>query len=144
MKRLVPVFVFCLLWCVSCEQNDPKRGGDSSLNQPSDPASWSPVGKTYVCDTVWQNSPAEDKYWGWVIHFFSKDSCVKYETPNRDLTYHECALQTIDSSRYDMHYPTADYYSTVGGTVDFQFKDTTQIFVPASGVNGLSYILIFK
>lgn len=66
MKRLVPVFVFCLLGCVSCEQNDPKRGGDSSLNQPSDPASWSPVGHKYVS--------TDEDYPNREITFFSKDS----------------------------------------------------------------------
>ena len=32
MKRLVPVFVFCLLWCVSCEQNDPTYSSGKDLS----------------------------------------------------------------------------------------------------------------
>ena len=123
MKRLVPVFVFCLLWCVSCEQNDPKRGGDSSLNQPSDPATWSPKGHVYVYETTWENSPAADHYWVWVLDFISKDSCVWYETELRDLTYN--GSPAYERTSYKVNYPKLTL-NMDGGRV-LNFTDTTTI-----------------
>ena len=145
MKRIIFIMAAALS-LVACNQNTPddtKKGGDTptSLNQPSDPASWSPEGHIYIYETTWDDSPAADHYWAYVFNFYSEDSCVKYETPNRDLTYHEISMRTVDSSRYDMHYPTADYYSLAGGTVDIQFKDTTSFFY--SGLS-MTYSLIFK
>lgn len=144
MKRIIFIMAaaLCLAACNQNEPTDTKKGGDTtSLHQPSDPATWSPSGHVYVYETTWENSTDADHYWAYVFNFYSEDSCVKYETPNRDLTYHEISMRTVDSSRYEMHYPTADYYSLAGGTVDIQFKDTTSFFY--SGLS-ITYSLIFK
>lgn len=117
-----------LIAFVSCEKNDPdtKKGGDdtTSQHQPSNPASWSPQGHVYIYETTWENSPASDKYWVWVLNFYSKDRCVKYETPNRNLTYHECSMQTVDTLQYSVEYPHLFLY--VWGSKDnpLDFKDT--------------------
>jgi len=137
MKRLVPVFVFCLLGCVSCEQNDPKRGGDSSLNQPSDPASWSPRGHRYV-------APYEgDNYGFYVYQFFSADSVLSYQTIKSDYSLdeqyeHNCLGRT----RYSVNYPTLYILGT--DKLTLTFKDTTQLFYPydGSGDYGLTYTLV--
>ena len=137
MKRLVPVFVFCLLGCVSCEQNDPKRGGDSSLNQPSDPASWSPVGKRYVYTY-------EDEGTHEVLEFVSKDSIYIYDTPNSDFSYNDGINPVTDmgysisKSIYAVEYP--DLF--VGSNRrKMTFNDTISIYYPAWTTHGITYTL---
>lgn len=65
-KLIVPLFALCFLFA-SCEPSEPSRGGDTAaLNQPSDPATWSPVGHKYVS--------TDEDYPNREITFFSKDS----------------------------------------------------------------------
>lgn len=129
MKRIIFIMAAAMS-LVACNQNTPddtKKGGDTQTNQPADPSTWSPVGKMYVCDSTWKDSPADDKYWGWVFHFITKDSVVKYETPNRDLSYSEFSMNTIDSIRYEISYPTISFYCIgISGTIDTDFPDTTK------------------
>lgn len=124
MKQLFFIALAALLFA-SCESNEPsKRGGDNtSLNQPSDPASWSPVGHVYVYETTWENSPASDHYWVWVLDFISKDSCVWYETELRDLTYN--GSPAYERTSYKVNYPKLTL-NMDGGRV-LNFTDTTTI-----------------
>lgn len=138
-KLIVPLFALCLLFA-SCEPSEPSRGGDTTTShQPSNPSAWSPVGKTYICETTWENSPASDRYWAWVIKFYSEGEVVEYETPNRDLSYHPDYLHIIDSTIYTINYPTLTYYSLAGGTVPMVFKDTLTLRFDA---NDVTYTLL--
>ena len=121
-KQLCPLFALCMLFA-SCEPSEPSRGGDSSLNQPSDPASWSPEGHVYVYETTWDESPAADHYWVWVLDFISKDSCVWYETELRDLTYN--GSPAYERTSYKVNYPKLTL-NMDGGRV-LNFTDTTTI-----------------
>lgn len=80
--------LLCAFTLISCNQNTPddtKKGGDTptSQHQPSDPASWSPVGKRYVCDNDTIN---EDGYRYSIIDFVSKDSALSFFSASYDLT----------------------------------------------------------
>lgn len=124
---------------VSCENNDPdtKKGGDdtTSQHQPANPAMWSPAGHIYIYETTWENSPAADHYWVWVINFYSDGEVVEYETPNRDLSYHLDYLNTIDSTSYYTEYPILKYNSpAVLGYIDMVFSDTLSLYWKANNV----------
>ncbi len=97
-------------------------------HQPANPKTWSPAGKVYVCHDTYENSPAEDKYWAWVLNFINDDSIVMFETPNRDLSYNEQAYCVVfpDGASYTLDYPNV----TIKSGADYRyctFVDTTKI-----------------
>lgn len=117
----------------SCNQNTPdtKKGGDSTTShQPANPATWSPAGHVYVYETTWENSPAADKYWVWVLDFISKDSVIWYETYERDLSTKNA--QPCERTKYDMNYPKLNLHLDTGR--ELTFIDTTTIHAPIWGV----------
>lgn len=125
MKRIIFIMAAALS-LVACNQNTPddtKKGGDTQTNQPANPSTWSPVGKMYVCDTTWSKSPASDKYWAWVLDFFSKDSAVWYETELRDLTYN--GSMAYERVSYDIDYPNLTLHFHANEDRPLVFKDTT-------------------
>lgn len=125
MKRII-FLMAAALSLVTCNQNTPddtKKGGDTQTNQPADPSTWSPVGKRYVCDTTWSKSPAADKYWAWVLYFFSEDSAVWYETELRDLTYN--GSMAYERVSYDIDYPNLTLHFHANEDRPLVFKDTT-------------------
>lgn len=134
---LVAATVLALTVFASCNQNEPKP--KEEINQPSNPYTWSPVGKTYIFETTWDGSPSPGHYWVWVIKFYSQREVVEYETPNKDLSYHEDYLHTIDSTYYSVHYPTIEYHSPAGGISPMIFIDTTTIQWDA---NNVTYTLL--
>lgn len=138
MKRIIFIIAaaLCLAACSQNEPTDTKKGGDTtSLHQPSDPATWSPAGHVYVYETTWENSPAADHYWAWVIKFYSGREVVEYETPNRNLSYHQDFLHTVDSTSYYTEYPILKYNSpAVLGYIDMVFNDTLSLYWKANNV----------
>lgn len=95
-KSLFIISLVCFLFCgCSTKEQEPIE-----THQPQFPRSWSPMGKVYVCETTWENSPSVGHYWAFVLDFFSTDRVVRYETPNKDLTYHDDFLNTIDTLFY--------------------------------------------
>lgn len=116
MKRII-FLMAAALSLVACNQNTPddtKKGGDTptSQHQPSDPASWSPVGKRYVADISGEdkNPYGYEQFWH-VVHFFSRDSAYSYATIHADLTpMPDMPFNTYSS--YKMSYPKV--ITTVG------------------------------
>ena len=97
-------FLCCIVACNTNTPDDPKRGDNgASQNQPANPATWSPAGHIYVYETTWENSPAADHYWVWVLDFISKDSVIWYETYERDLSTKNA--QPCERTTYRRTYP---------------------------------------
>ncbi|MGM9838054.1 MAG: hypothetical protein ACI30A_06170 [Paludibacteraceae bacterium] len=141
MKKLLFLLsiIFALVACEDRNARELTTDTDSTLNQPADPATWSPAGKVYVYHHTYDKSPAEDKYWAWVLDFFSEDSLVRYETPNRDLSYSDFSSHTIDSIRYSLSYPTISYENG-GYIITLVYKDTLTIIDKS---NEISYSIFW-
>lgn len=136
MKRL-SVVAMCLAMLfvfAACEKDEHKLEDNTEKHQPAHPSSWSPSGHVYVYETTWEGSHATDNYWVWVLDFFGKDSVVKYQTPNRDLTYSTAHMYLVDSTKYEMDYPTIIYHSLAGGTSPITIKDTLTLYWKAIDV----------
>ena len=123
--------LLCVFTLISCNQDEPddtKKDGDTptSQHQPSDPATWSPVGKMYVSDISGEdkNPYGYEQFWH-VINFFSKDSAYSYCTIYNDLTpMPEMDFNTYSS--YKMAYPKV--FFTVGiDKSEASFTDTLTI-----------------
>ena len=134
VRSFVIVFVaFAALFLTACNQNTPddtKKGGDdtTSQHQPSDPASWSPVGKTYVCD---YGKTTDKDYRYSVVDFFSKDSAVSYVSSEEDLTPKENYGITTRHWAYECSYPNIKFI--IGNSwCDMAFKDTLTLYNEAS------------
>ena len=145
MKRII-FLMAAALSLVACNQNTPddtKKGGDTptSQHQPSDPATWSPVGHVYVYETTWENSPASDHYWVWVLDFISKDSVMVYQTPNRDLSYHSDFMHLVEPNSYIIEYPKLTRYYLTTEARYLEFNDTTTIV--STGLNQ-TYTILMK
>lgn len=126
MKPLQTLFIIASLLLLSCTPQTTVE--EIPDHQPANPKTWSPAGKIYVCHDTYENSPAEDKYWALVLNFFTEDSVVKYQTPNRDISYHADYMRLVDSTRYDMDYPNIIYYSLAGGTSNITVIDTATLY----------------
>ena len=105
---------------VACENNDPdtKKGGDdtTSQHQPANPATWSPNGKTYVCDRSDRNPYNVTEFWE-VIRFTDAINAVYYGTTNKDLTPVEDNVDMqIQRARYATSYPAL--------TLDFEIAES--------------------
>lgn len=143
MKRYIFLFALCALALLGCEDNTKQANTNNDKEENTIPYWWSPAGHIYISETTLEDSPADDNYWVFVLNFFSKDSIVKYETPNRDLSYHEDFLQLVDSSRWvRKEKNTILYYSLAGGTVDITVIDTATLLFNANG--NITYCLIHK
>lgn len=137
MKPLYMIFLLAALALGACTPQTTVD--DVPDHQPANPKTWSPAGKIYVCHDTYENSPAEDKYWAWVLNFFTEDSLVRYETPNRDLSYHDFTAHIIDSLRISVDYPTISYKNG-GYNITLTYKDTLTI---VDAGNNVTYSLIF-
>lgn len=112
MKRII-FLMAAALSLVACNQNTPddtKKGGDTptSQHQPSDPATWSPVGHKYVST----DDSNYGRYLGAQIDFLTTDTFYW------DLFYEQ-------KRRYRIEYPLVyiDFYETP----QFKFIDTLTI-----------------
>ncbi len=124
MKKFL-IIPFIALITISCEQ----PVSEQDLNQPRDPKTFSLVGKTYISETTYDKSPTEGHYWVFVLNFFSADSVVMYQTPNKDLSYHTMASHTIEPCSYTLSYPELTLW--VIGKVEYRpltFIDTTTLY----------------
>lgn len=135
MKKILFAMALAVAF-VACNHNEPtdtkKDGTDTiPLHQPTD-STWSPVGHIYVYETTYKNSPAPDKYWAWVLNFYDFCFVVEYETPNRDLSYHQDYLRTVDSVIYRLSYPNLLLDLDTGR--EFVFTDTLHIHTDLWGV----------
>lgn len=122
----------CLL-LVSCEKKDPVD--PAKLNQPEDPATWSPAGHIYIYETTWEESPASDKYYVWVLDFISNDSVLWYETYERDLSTDNA--QPYKRTTYTLSYPKLNLNLDTGR--ELTFIDTTTIYAKIWG--GFNYTI---
>ncbi len=100
MKKYLSIFL--ILFAVmatetGCESNNPeetKRGGtNAELNQPADPETWSPAGKTYVYEYTTEADFEELREFGYdgdyyihVVRFLDEKHFEYYLTPNKDLS----------------------------------------------------------
>lgn len=97
MKHLPILLTIVCLALAGCEQPI----NEQEQNQPVNPATFSLVGKKYVCDRS-DDNPYNEHYFMEVIDFFSTDSAVWYGTTHRDLSpmedyYNQC--------KYKLKYP---------------------------------------
>ena len=130
MKKYVSILLILfaiMLTETGCESNTPdeqKRGGETTeveTNQPADPATWSPEGKTYVRDRsgVGNNAYDYEEFWE-VITFQDDIHAVWYGTIHADLTPME---DYYNEARYQLNYPNLTL--TFGIDKDeYIFKDT--------------------
>lgn len=127
MKRIIFIMAAALS-LAACNQNTPddtKKGGDTptSQHQPSNPATWSPVGKTYVADISGADkNPYGFDYFMHVVYFFSKDSALSYGTTNRDLSP-QPDKPYYTPSRYQVSYPDVTFIIGVDKGYGY-FSDT--------------------
>ena len=93
MKNHIFSIILASVCCafVACNQNTPddtKKGGDNtSLNQPSYPATWSPVGHKYVS--------TDEEYLNREITFLSKDSFLWKREDHQKVYYYKVEYPTI-------------------------------------------------
>lgn len=128
MKRSIFLFALCALALLGCEDKQPYVNTDKEDN--SIPYWWSPAGHIYIYEQTWEGSPADDRYWVWVLDFFSNDSVVKYQTPNRDFTYHDDFMGLVDSTRWERKDNSTILYYTLsnGSASEMLIIDTTTIY----------------
>ncbi len=103
-------FLFSFNSCKNCdcepEPQEPDESAiDYSLNQPDNPDRFSLAGKTYIYETTYYKSPAEDNYWAEVYHFESEFEGTFIATPNRDLTPHPRYEYLVEPFTYYLKYP---------------------------------------
>ncbi len=106
MKRIIFIMA-AALGLVACNQNEPddtKKGGDTptSQHQPSDPATWSPVGKRYVRDRSAEKVNGNDYFYE-VVWFNSGDSAIWYNSIVADYTQ----MNETYPCAYVIEYPNA-------------------------------------
>ncbi len=140
MKKYIFLLLFLPLVVVGCKSNDP----DENLNQPTDPSAFSVTGKIYISETTYEKSPAEDKYWVDVLYFFSSDSCIAYQTPNRDLTYHNDFLHLVAPCSYTLSYPDLTLLFTYGSAKEYRYLTFTDTTTIDAKVWDKTYHLTFK
>lgn len=130
MKRYIFLFALCALALVGCEDNTKQANTNNDKEENTIPYWWSPAGHIYISETTWENSPADDRYWVWVLDFFSNDSVVKYQTPNRDFTYHDDFMGLVDSTRWERKDNSTILYYTLsnGSASEMLIIDTTTIY----------------
>lgn len=131
MKRII-FLMAAALSLVACNQNTPddtKKGGDTptSQHQPSDPATWSPVGKRYVRDRSKTNPYGYD-FFKEVVVFDTKNHAVWYGTVNEDLSPMD---KYYNPATYKISYP--DLTFTFGADKDeYHFTDTLTLYCNTS------------
>lgn len=107
MKKLISLMAALCLLLVSCEKKDPVD--PAKLNQPEDPATWSPVGKKYVSIDI---DTMDGRFKGWTVEFISgtqmKRTFGKYNH--------------TEQGRYRMNYPKV--YLGDSETPWYKFIDT--------------------
>ena len=109
MKHLPILLAIVCLALAGCEQ---------PINEQEQNSNWvyngSPAGKVFVYETTWENSPAADRYWVYVLDFVSTDSVVALQTPNRDFTPHSDFMQCVSRNTYKV-FPNEKYLMTYWG-----------------------------
>lgn len=103
MKKSFLLPLLLMLALVGCEDNTKQADTNNDKEENTIPYWWSPAGHIYISETTWENSPADDKYWVWVLDFFSKDSALWYETDLRSLEYNGCPA--YERVGYDFIFP---------------------------------------
>ena len=120
MKKIL--YLLCVCALCACETNEPNQTEDpATKNQPAHPDTWSPVGKTYVCD--WgDNSEHNHRYV--VLDFFSADSVCAYAS--NDLGSEKIfSFAGGGNSRYDCSYPKLNILHNYGSVLIYcVFADT--------------------
>ena len=129
MKKYL-FFVFVAICLMACNQNTPddtKKGGDaSSLHQPTDSASWCPVGKRYVRDLSVSHG-YECLFQ--VVWFRTSDSAILYDsfTPN----IYRMDDRILHCS-YTIDYPNVPMTFDKNIVTDiFHFTDTLTLYNPS-------------
>ena len=131
-----PSLIFCAalsvtlsvaLFLSSCNTNDPdtKKGGDTptSQHQPSDPATWSPVGKMYVRDRSAEHVNGNDYFYE-VVWFNSGDSAIWYNSIVADYTQ----MNETYPCAYVIEYPDATLTFFDVNHDKYYFTDTLTLY----------------
>ena len=121
MKHYI-LLIAAALMLAACNQNTPdtKKGGDTtSLHQPANPSTWSPVGKRYMRDRSTNNAYGYTEFYE-VVKFTTKDSAVWYSTINKDLTPMD---EYYNPARYQLNYPNVTLIFGIDPD-EYVFKDT--------------------
>lgn len=82
MKHFLFSIVALSLCLVSCSHEEPAPKPD---NQPKNPSTWSPIGKTYVCDRS-DDNPEGYSYCLQLITFTDRQNGLYYWTISKDLS----------------------------------------------------------
>lgn len=111
-----------------CNSNTPdgqKPGGaNAGTNQPANPATWSPVGKTYICDRSGaDNNPNGLDFFLEVLRFAENSNIQHFCSASEDLTPLEPLSENYEEGLYKCSYP--DVQLIFGGEKrPLQFVDT--------------------
>ena len=130
MKKYL-FFAFAAICLMACNQNTPddtKKGGDTtSQHQPSDPASWSPIGKRYVRDL--SVSHGYDCLFQ-VVWFRTGDSAVIYDSTTPDIMQMD---ERIIHCSYTIDYPNVpmNFFKDFYQPDNFHFTDTLTLYNPS-------------
>lgn len=128
MKKLLPMLLLAVI-VAGCDSHNLS---EQDKNQPLYPTMWSPVGKVYIYEETWEKSSAEDKYWVWVLDFFTEDSVLWYETDLRSLEYNGSNAYARET--YKLKYPNLTLYTPSMDPRRLFFIDTTTIDAPGWGI----------
>lgn len=107
--------VCCLFACTPKTHNEPDD--KTKLNQPANPATWSPIGHIYVSS----NHPSGNGHDNWtcVFDFFKKDSLARWETYEEDFMDYTKS-PNYEKFRYSCEYPNFNHEG-----YHLNFLDTT-------------------
>lgn len=97
MKKIC-LLMFAIALLAGCSENGVDKNGWEKT--------WYPAHKIFVSETTYEKSPTQDNYWAFVLNFYDPTHVVKYQTPNRDLTYHKNYMNLVDTMTYSYSYPT--------------------------------------
>lgn len=125
MKPLYMIFLLAALSLGACT---PQTTVEEVPNhQPKDPSTFSLVGKTYISEME-----IDGEYWAYGYKFLSEYAGIRFQTPNKDLTFHEDYMNLVEDFTYKLDYPNLQTgklgFSIFSDTLTFYHKGLSLTF----------------
>ena len=125
MKPLYMIFLLAALALGACT---PQTTVEEVPNhQPKDQSTFSLVGKTYISEME-----IDGEYCAYGYKFLSEYAGIRFQTPNKDLTFHEDYMNLVEDFTYKLDYPNLQTgklcFSIFSDTLTFYHKGLSLTF----------------
>ena len=127
MKTSYLSLLFALFTCILMACTPQTTVDDVPDHQPANPKTWSPAGKTYISEME-----IDGEYWAYGYKFLSEYAGIRFQTPNKDLTFHEDYMNLVEDFTYKLDYPNLQTgklgFSIFSDTLTFYHKGLSLTF----------------